>query len=100
MAFAKTLLEKGGSTICLGRDPRPHGERLADAFCRGAESAGAMVMYTGLATTPSMYEFCRWVQCFVFVCSDCTDVSCFVGLVNVMLQSWVSAHTCLICELD
>jgi hypothetical protein len=51
-------------TICIGRDPRKHGERLADAFARGAESVDGVtrpvrVMYTGVTTTPSMYEFCR-----------------------------------------
>ncbi len=52
-------------TICVGRDPRPHGERLADTFARGAESVhGVRVLYTGLASTPSMYEFCRYVHCF------------------------------------
>jgi len=51
-------------TICIGRDPRLHGERLADAFARGAESVDGVtkpvrVLYTGVTTTPSMYEFCR-----------------------------------------
>ena len=51
-------------TICIGRDPRKHGERLADAFARGAESVDGVtrpvrVMYTGVTKTPSMYEFCR-----------------------------------------
>lgn len=60
VAFAKKVLEEGGSSICLGRDPRVHGERLADSFARGAESVdGVTVLYTGLATTPSMFEFCR-----------------------------------------
>ena len=46
--------------ICVGRDPRFHGTCLADAFSRGAESVpGVRVVYTGLATTPSMFEFCR-----------------------------------------
>ncbi|KAL7516997.1 hypothetical protein ACHAWX_001962 [Stephanocyclus meneghinianus] len=70
VAFGKKLLrdqdtkKEGGISICLGRDPRPHGERLADAFARGAESVeGVRVMYTGLASTPSMYEFCRVDKC-------------------------------------
>lgn len=51
-------------TICIGRDPRPHGERLADAFSRGAESVdGVRVLYTDVASTPSMYEFVRADQC-------------------------------------
>ncbi|KAL3805588.1 hypothetical protein HJC23_005832 [Cyclotella cryptica] len=70
VAFGKKLLQdggiqkEGGVSICLGRDPRPHGERLADAFARGAESVdGVRVLYTGLASTPSMYEFCRADKC-------------------------------------
>lgn len=90
MAFAHWLIEKNevdndnentppqagrpgkknghGLTICIGRDPRLHGERLADAFARGAESVDGgtgpvRVVYTGLATTPSMYEFVRAGKC-------------------------------------
>ncbi len=81
VAFAKWLLQHEGDlqqhhneqrskhgsnalTICIGRDPRLHGERLADAFARGAESVDGVtkpvrVLYTGVTTTPSMYEFCR-----------------------------------------
>lgn len=50
--------------ICIGQDPRFHGTCLADAFSRGAESVqGVRVVYTGLATTPSMFEFCRSGLC-------------------------------------
>mmetsp|Transcript_3245 Transcript_3245/g.5958 ORF Transcript_3245/g.5958 Transcript_3245/m.5958 type:complete len:535 (-) Transcript_3245:124-1728(-) len=85
MAFARWLLlhpdlqkdhdekERPGKhgnalTICIGRDPRWHGERLADAFARGAESVDGVtrpvrVVYTGVATTPSMYEFVRADKC-------------------------------------
>ena len=73
VAFARWLLLlqqqqqdsiNGPLTICIGRDPRLHGERLADAFARGAESVGVeampvSVLYTGVATTPSMLEFSR-----------------------------------------
>jgi hypothetical protein len=46
--------------ICIGMDPRPHGPRIADGFARGAESvAGVQVVFTGIATTPAMFEFCR-----------------------------------------
>mmetsp|Transcript_20449 Transcript_20449/g.42659 ORF Transcript_20449/g.42659 Transcript_20449/m.42659 type:complete len:641 (+) Transcript_20449:85-2007(+) len=72
-AFAKKLVRDGNFmegdnieliTICVGTDPRPHGERLADTFARGAESVeGVKVLYTGLASTPSMYEFCRSGKC-------------------------------------
>ena len=41
--------------IVIGRDPRPHGTRLADSLARGAMSVDARVQvyYTGLATTPA-----------------------------------------------
>ena len=46
--------------VCVGRDPRKHGARLADAFGRGVEDVqGVRVVYTGIATTPSMFDFCR-----------------------------------------
>mmetsp|Transcript_3886 Transcript_3886/g.9002 ORF Transcript_3886/g.9002 Transcript_3886/m.9002 type:complete len:211 (+) Transcript_3886:92-724(+) len=64
-AFAKKLVRDGNFmegdnieliTICVGTDPRPHGERLADTFARGAESVeGVKVLYTGFAGTPSLY---------------------------------------------
>lgn len=82
-AFARWLLQRdegneekkhkhgaNALTICIGRDPRLHGERLADAFARGAESVDGVtkpvrVLYTGVTTTPSMYEYCRYVH---FLC--------------------------------
>jgi hypothetical protein len=62
-AFA-TMVRNGKdrevTTICLGRDPREHGVVLADAFARGASSVeGVKVVYTGMATTPALFEFCR-----------------------------------------
>jgi hypothetical protein len=49
--------------ICLGRDPRDHGTILADAFSRGAGGVhGVKVVYTGLATTPALFEFCRYAM--------------------------------------
>lgn len=46
--------------ICIGMDPRPHGPRIVDGFARGAESVeGVQVVFTGIATTPAMFEFCR-----------------------------------------
>jgi len=51
-------------TICVGRDPRVHGATLADAMCRGIESVkGVEAVYTGLASTPSMFDFCRTGTC-------------------------------------
>jgi phosphomannomutase len=40
-------------TLAIGRDPRPHGTALADAFARGATAAGLHVIDLGLATTPA-----------------------------------------------
>lgn len=49
------------TTIAIGRDPRQHGVCLSDAFARGAQatSKSIRVVYTGIASTPSMYHFCR-----------------------------------------
>jgi hypothetical protein len=60
-AFANYLSAFSSSppTICIGRDPRPHGERLVEYFTKGALNFGAIVKDTGIATTPSMFEFCR-----------------------------------------
>lgn len=50
----------GQTAICIGRDPRLSGTRLSDAFCRGVESIpGVIAYYTGLASTPAMFQFCR-----------------------------------------
>ena len=50
--------------IAVGTDPRPHGPRLSDAFCRGALSVtNVTVVYTGIATTPAMFHFCRSNRC-------------------------------------
>eukprot|EP00977_Amphora_coffeiformis_P027224 scaffold34596_cov222-Amphora_coffeaeformis.AAC.9 len=48
-------------TIVLGRDPRPHGTRLADSLARGALSVDSRirVYYTGLATTPACASFAQ-----------------------------------------
>lgn len=46
--------------ICVGTDPRIHGPRLADAFCRGCmEESNLKVAFTGLASTPAMAHLCR-----------------------------------------
>jgi hypothetical protein len=60
-AFATMLKEDCPEiVVCVGRDPRKHGPRLADAFGRGVEDVqNVKVVYTGIATTPSMFEFCR-----------------------------------------
>jgi len=52
------------SLIVVGRDPRIHGKRLVDSLCRGIEDVrGVKVIETGLASTPSMFEFCRSDMC-------------------------------------
>lgn len=52
------------TVICVGRDPRIHGGRIADSLCRGIEAvSNVKVAYTGLASTPSMFEFCRADMC-------------------------------------
>ena len=71
-AYAKIVLEQAQNndsdgevvTIALGRDPRQHGPILCDAFGRGAQSAdeNIRVVYTGIATSPSMFHFCRYVR--------------------------------------
>lgn len=69
-AFARMLYEhsagKDTLTVALGKDPRPHGCTLCDAFARGILSFDECHMnvdYTGLATTPAMFEFCRSQKC-------------------------------------
>lgn len=63
-AFGQLVLQQTKSTkptVALGRDPRPHGTILCDAFGRGVQSASEniRVVYTGVATTPSLFHFCR-----------------------------------------
>ncbi len=58
------FLKKSQTVISVGRDPRNSGVRLADAFCRGLESVdGVTSQYTGIASTPAMFEFCRSNKC-------------------------------------
>lgn len=73
-------MEMETTNICIGRDPRPSGIRLADAFCRGVEDVpGVKAHYTDLATTPSMFAFCR---------SHLLDVDGGVMVSEVMVYSW------------
>jgi Phosphoglucomutase/phosphomannomutase, alpha/beta/alpha domain I len=63
-AFGRLVLDQattGSTTVAIGRDPRPHGSMLCDAFARGVQSVDdkIRVVYTGIATTPSMFHFCR-----------------------------------------
>ena len=45
----------GGTRIVVGRDMRPTGERLFEAFARGATEAGADVTYIGMVSTDALY---------------------------------------------
>ncbi len=45
----------GGHRIAVGRDMRPSGERLFEAFARGATEAGADVLDVGLVSTDALY---------------------------------------------
>ena len=73
------------TNICIGRDPRPSGIRLADAFCRGVESIhGVKAHYTDLATTPSMFAFCRSHR---LDCDGGVMVSCVVKAKNLTPMS-------------
>ena len=88
-AFARWLLPSMSDdgddalTICIGQDPRYHGERLADSFARGAESVDGRVkvVYTGITSTPSMYEFVRYVV-FVYMLFDMRTLApiCYMQL--------------------
>jgi hypothetical protein len=65
-AFATILAEQfpigAEVVIVIGQDPRLHGSILADAFGRGAQGVrNTRVKYTGIATTPAMFDFCRYV---------------------------------------
>ncbi|MEO6912580.1 MAG: phosphomannomutase/phosphoglucomutase, partial [Candidatus Baltobacteraceae bacterium] len=48
-----TLLN--ATTIAVGRDMRPSGEKLFEAFARGANEAGADVVYVGMVSTDALY---------------------------------------------
>ena len=65
-ALAQSLVIKNDdeqTTIAIGRDPRVHGVRLADALARGIESVpGCRAVYLDLATTPACAFFCQ-AQC-------------------------------------
>ncbi len=45
----------GGNRIVVGRDMRPSGERLFEAFARGATEAGAEVTDIGMVSTDALY---------------------------------------------
>ena len=97
-AFAKMLLENYPAgeqvVIAVGRDPRSHGSALADAFGRGAEGVeNAVVKYTGIATTPSLFDFCRYVYKSISIRAksrslqqyDIIDIELTTGLLLALL---------------
>jgi phosphomannomutase len=45
----------GAKTVVVGRDMRPSGQRLFEAFARGASEAGADVVDVGLVSTDALY---------------------------------------------
>ena len=45
----------GAKTVAVGRDMRPSGETLFEAFARGASEAGAEVVDIGLVSTDALY---------------------------------------------
>jgi len=49
------VAELGPTTIAVGRDMRPSGERLLEAFARGANDNGADVIDIGLVSTDGLY---------------------------------------------
>jgi len=58
--MVKQISEKGDKvSVCIGNDPRSHGDILSKYVCVGAQAAGVIVNYTGIATTPAMLEFSR-----------------------------------------
>lgn len=62
VALAKTT--KSGGTIVIGRDPRTHGIRLADALARGVETVeGRSAVFANLATTPACAALCSMMKC-------------------------------------
>src|SRR5579883_2177508 len=45
----------GARAVVVGRDMRPSGARLFEAFARGATEAGADVVYVGMVSTDALY---------------------------------------------
>ena len=54
-AWGTYLLRRGGTTMVIGRDLRPHSPGLRDGFVEGATAAGVAVTDIGYATSPLMY---------------------------------------------
>ncbi len=54
-AFGAHGRDQGSARIVVGRDMRPDGAELSEAFCRGATTAGADVVDIGLCATEMVY---------------------------------------------
>jgi phosphomannomutase len=56
-AFARFALDEGGAAerVLIGRDMRPSGVELADAFARGVTSQGVDVVHLGLCSTDEVF---------------------------------------------
>lgn len=54
-AYGTRIRRDGGRRVCLGRDPRLHGQRLQDAFAEGALETGLTLLDVGVVPTPQLY---------------------------------------------
>ncbi len=54
-AFGAHGRDQGAARIVVGRDMRPDGAELSEAFCRGATTAGVDVVDIGLCATEMVY---------------------------------------------
>ena len=54
-AFASSMREQGATRVVVGRDMRPEGADLCEAFSRGALRAGVDVVDIGLCATEMVY---------------------------------------------
>jgi phosphomannomutase len=50
-----TKVEERRATVAVGRDMRPSGQKLCEAFARGAAEAGADVVDIGMVSTDALY---------------------------------------------
>ncbi len=54
-AYGTRIRRDGGRRVCLGRDPRLHGQRLQDAFAEGALETGLTLLDVGVVPSPQLY---------------------------------------------
>ncbi len=54
-AYGTRVRRDGGRRVCLGRDPRLHGQRLQDAFAEGALETGLTLLDVGVVPSPQLY---------------------------------------------